>query len=377
MSARELVVFSHLPWDFVWQRPQHLVSRLARDRDTWFVEEPRVAGVTAPRLRVERADPVTRVWLDVPGPDRPIGFADPGAAQYPAAVAELFDGDGAGRIAWLYSPLALPCAAGVPHELLVFDVMDDLSAFKGASPAMRAAEQRALSRADLVFTGGRSIDAGVRGRSEAPVHLFPSGVEPQHFERARALRRPHARPVAGYVGVVDERIDLELLAELASRLPDWEIELVGPVFKIAPGDLPQAPNLHPRGMQPYARLPAILAGFDVAIMPFALNEATRSISPTKTLEFLAAGLPVVSTAVPDVVAEFGEVVDVQDDAEGFAAACRALRHHDLAARDALLAPLMHERRWDTIAARMERLIERSALDRELERELDAAPERAS
>ncbi len=258
----------------------------------------------------------------------------------------------------MYTPLALPFVEKLDHSLLVYDVMDDLGAFAQASPTLRAAQSQTLRLADLVFTGGRSIDAGVRRRSVAPVHLFPSGVEPEHYEPARTMRTARDRPVAGYVGVIDERLDLELIRGLAERLPDWDIEMVGPIFKVHPKSLPQAPNLRYPGMQPYERLPDVMGGFDVALMPFALTEATRSISPTKTLEYLAAGLPVVSTRVPDVVSSFSEVVALRDDAAGFAAGCREVLGHSLQERDARMAPLMEERRWDTIAARMQGLMDR-------------------
>jgi len=222
---------------------------------------------------------------------------------------------------------------------------------------MRACQDELLARADVVFTGGRSIHAGVLGRSSAPPHLFPSGVEPEHFAPARRRRVRHDRPVAGYVGVIDERIDLELVGGLAERLAGWDVEMVGPVFKIEPETLPRAPNLRYPGMQPYDRLPEVLAGFDVAVMPFALNEATRSISPTKTLEYLAAGLPVVSTRVPDVVATYAGVVALEDDAEGFARACEAVVRDDLDERDAKAAPLLRRHSWDRIAARMQALMD--------------------
>ncbi len=356
----ELVVFSHLPWDFVWQRPQHLISRLSSGRRTWFVEEPRVADVDAPRLSVERRDRLQRVWLDVPGPERLAGFDDPVAVDYPEAVRELL-GSRPDRTIWMYTPLALPFIEKLDHSMLVYDVMDDLAAFAQASATLRDAQSDALRLADLVFTGGRSIDAGVRRRSVAPVHLFPSGVEPEHYEPARKMRAARERPVAGYVGVIDERLDLELVAGLAERLPDWDVEMVGPVFKVKPESLPQAPNLRYPGMQPYEKLPDVMGGFDVALMPFALNEATRSISPTKTLEYLAAGLPVVSTRVPDVVSSFSEVVELRDDAAGFAAGCRDVLGHSVEERDRRMAPLMQERRWDTIAARMQRLMDRETL----------------
>lgn len=354
----ELVVFSHLPWDFVWQRPQHLISRLSQGRRTWFVEEPQVAAVDEPRFRIERCDRLTRVWLEVPGPERLIDFDDPVARDYPAVIAELLGSD-PDRTIWVYTPLALPIVARLDHALLVYDVMDDLAAFAQASSALVSAQADALRVADLVFTGGRSIDAGVRGRCVAPVHLFPSGVEPEHFERAREIRAPRERPVAGYVGVIDERADLDLIAGLAAELPDWDVRMVGPVFKVEPAALPQAPNLAYPGKVPYERLPEVMGGFDVALMPFALNAATKSISPTKTLEYLAAGLPVISTRVPDVVTAFDAVVELRDDAAGFAEGCRKVLGQSTAERDAQLAPLLYERRWDTIAARMRKLMERA------------------
>jgi glycosyltransferase involved in cell wall biosynthesis len=352
MNRSELVVFSHLPWTFVWQRPQHLISRLARGRRTWFVEECKVVpGLEEPRLCVAQASPVTRVWLEVGGEPRLAGFDDPAAGMYPEAIAHLL-GSNPDRTIWAYTPMALPLVDELDHALLVHDVMDDLASFAFASPAMRANQAELLARADLVFTGGRSIHAGVAGRTEAPVHLFPSGVEPEHYAAARAHRRPRERPVAGYVGVIDERLDLELVAGLARALPGWDLQMVGPVFKVLPEDLPQAPNLHYPGMQPYEKLPEIMGGFDVALMPFALNDATRSISPTKTLEYLAADLPVVSTRVPDVVADFGAVVDLQDDAAGFARACEHVLTQ-AAERRMKARPLLRLHHWDTIARRMQ------------------------
>lgn len=192
---------------------------------------------------------------------------------------------------------------------------------------------------------------------------FPSGVDPEHYAAARTLRRRRGRPVAGYVGVVDERLDLTLVAGLAAALPDWEVRVVGPVAKIDVASLPQAPNLAYLGKMGYERLPEVMAGFDVALMPFALNEATRSISPTKTLEYLAAGLPVVSTRVPDVAADFAGVVALADGAAGFAAACRAALAEDPEARAARVAPLLGRSTWDAIAADMDDLITRAVVGR--------------
>jgi glycosyltransferase involved in cell wall biosynthesis len=354
----DLVVLSHLRWTFVWQRPQHLVSRLTAPGGTGFVEEPVAAGARAPRLAGERHGRVSRAWLEVGGDADFVGFDDPAASGYAdALVAEL--GHRPGRTVWIYTPMALPIARALRPEVLVYDVMDDLAAFRFARPGLRELQRQALAEADVVFTGGRSLHAGVRDLAPGRTFLFPSGVEPEHYARARRLRRRRERPVAGYVGVIDERIDLDLVRELADRLPGWDIAMVGPVVKIDPADLPRASNVRYPGMQPYDRLPAVMAGFDVALMPFALNEATRSISPTKTLEYLAAGLPVVSTRVPDVVADYRSVVDLRDDAAGFAEACVAAVERPAPVRDAGVRRLLRRQHWDAIAARMAALVERA------------------
>jgi glycosyltransferase involved in cell wall biosynthesis len=351
----QLVVLSHLRWTFVWQRPQHIVSRLSADRPTWFVEEPLACGVAAPRLRIEAHGPVTRVWLEVPGEGH-VGFDHPWAAAYLDAVRDLV-GDADDRTVWLYTPMALELADALRPATLVYDVMDDLASFRGAPVELRLRHRQALRRADVVFTGGRSLHRGVVAHRAHGTHLFPSGVEPEHFAPATALR-PAARPtpVAGYVGVIDERLDLDLIGALAAELPDWEIRIVGPVMKIDPGSLPQAPNLVYPGSQPYERLPEVLAGFDVALMPFALNDATRSISPTKTLEYFAAGLPVVSTRVPDVVADHAALVELADDGPAFASACRRARSGDPVHRAAEVEPVLRRQTWDSIAGRMAAII---------------------
>jgi UDP-galactopyranose mutase len=353
-SSGDLVVLSHLRWVWVWQRPQHLISRLAKGRQTFFVEEPVALGVASPRLGHEEVDGVTRVWYEVPGDDDHVDFDDPRASGYGAALREFLPSSDQ-RLLWLYTPMAMDLAHQIPHDLMIADVMDDLASFKDASPKLRRRQSEMLEQARLVFTGGRSLYEGVCSHVPDRSFLFPSGVEPEHYARARE----HASPgkVAGYVGVIDERLDLELIAGLAERLPDWEIRMVGPVTKIAPESLPAAENITYLGKQDYDKLPEIMGGFDVALMPFALNEATRSISPTKTLEYLAAGLPVVSTRVPDVVADFGAAVALEDDAEGFARSCLEVASHSLEDRDHKVSPLIRFHHWDAIANRMEDLIQ--------------------
>jgi glycosyltransferase involved in cell wall biosynthesis len=303
---------------------------------------------------------VTRVWLVIPrqGPPDP-GFDARGAQRYGELIEELLAAEGRPERpdVLVYTPLALDIAQHLRPRRLVADVMDDLASFLGAPEGLRLRQRRLLAEADVVFTGGRSLHRSVSQQRRTGCHLFPSGVETAHYGAARRLRAPRAGKVAGYVGVIDERLDLDLLRGVAQALPDWTIRMVGPVTKIDPGSLPQGPNIEYRGYTPYDDLPAVMAGFDVALMPFALNEATRAISPTKTLEYLAAGLPVVSTRVPDVVADYSGVVHLTDDAAGFAAACREVVEHSREDRDRRLRPLRERQEWDWIAAAMLALVE--------------------
>jgi glycosyltransferase involved in cell wall biosynthesis len=234
--------------------------------------------------------------------------------------------------------------------------MDDLASFANAPIGIRLQQQRLIAEADVVFTGGRSLHRLVSMHRRRGCHLYPSGVDRSHYAASMKLRRPHGRPVAGYVGVLDERIDLELLGALAAELPDWTLRMVGPVCKIDPADLPTGGNLEYPGQVSYADLPAVMAGFDVALMPFALNDATRAISPTKTLEYLAAGLPVVSTRVPDVVADYGDIVCLGSNAANFARFCRQLAQQGPEDRDQRLRRLEPRQEWDVIAAEMAALI---------------------
>ena len=351
-----LVVLSHLRWTWVWQRPQHLISRLAAGRPVLYVEEPvAVPDCPAPRIVSEAAGPVERVWLEVPGDGRLL-FGDRRAASYAALLADWVGARFDRCDVWLYTPMALDVAEALQPRALVYDVMDDLASFKGAPTGIALLQRRVLEQADLVFTGGRSLHRGVVAHRPHRTYLFPSGVETAHYATSRSLRRPHERLVAGYVGVIDERLDLDLVDKLAVSLPDWEVRMAGPVTKIDEDTLPRRDNITYLGMQPYAALPEVMAGFDVALMPFAINDATRSISPTKTLEYLAAGLPVVSTRVPDVVADFGEVVHLAETGVEFADACRQVVTHSREARDRKLAPIQKRHEWDSIAAEMSSLM---------------------
>lgn len=353
----ELIVLSHLRWSGVWQRPQQLISRLGRDRKTWFVEEPATPPgrtTTKKQLACEDSNGITRAWLEIPERGRHVGYEDDLIPDYADQLMEFLGAPQGQRVVWLYTPLALDIALALQPTTIVYDVMDDLASFKDADPTLADRHLQALKRADVVFAGGKSLHRSVTEQGRPDASLFPSGVSPEHYAPARRRTSVKAdrTPVAGYVGVLDERLDLHLIADLADQVPHWEIRMIGPLAKLTPGQLPQAPNINYLGQQAYEQLPGLMAEFDVALMPFALNDQTRSISPTKTLEYLACNLPVVSTRVPDVVSEFGHVVYLREDAAGFADACRMLRHYDRSSLQPQLRKLLKKYHWDAIAELM-------------------------
>lgn len=362
-TPETVVCLSHLRWGFVYQRPNHLMSRCALSRPVLFVEEP-VHHDGAAELALEVVAPgVTVVTPRLP----PAVPTDAGEVLQRRLLEGLLRERGV-RAPWLwfYTPMVLPLTSGLDPALVVYDCMDELSAFAHAPAALPERERALMARADLVFTGGRSLYEARRDRHPA-VRAFPSSVDAAHFGRALAgLDEPDdqrglPRPRVGFFGVIDERMDLPLLARLADARPTLQIVMVGPVVKIDPASLPRRPNLHWLGARAYGELPSYLAGWDAAIMPFALNDATRFISPTKTLEYLAAGRPVVSTAVRDVARPYGELGLVAiADAEGFPAAVDAALATDLAAHRRAVAALMAVTSWDRTWRAMERLMERAA-----------------
>jgi glycosyltransferase involved in cell wall biosynthesis len=304
-----LIALSHLRWDFVFQRPQHLLTRAARTYDVIVVEEPIFNDAAAPGVIVLDRDPGIRVVQ----PTLPHGTGTAAAVDHQRAVLDDLVANVRGSLTlWFYTPMALPFARHLEPDLIVFDKMDELASFANAPPLLKALEAEMLERADVVFTGGAAMFKAAAHR-HGNIHCFPSSIDTAHFGAARAgmsdpadqAHVPHPR--IGFFGVVDERMDVALVGEVARARPDWQIVMIGPTAKIDPADLPQAANLHWLGGRSYAELPAYLANWDVGFMPFAINDATKYISPTKTPEFLAAGLPVVSTAITDVVTPYGDL----------------------------------------------------------------------
>ena len=367
-----VVCLSHLRWNFVFQRPQHLMARFARTRPVVFLEEALPAEAGAPVGLDVRSCPDTGVLVATPR--LPHGVDGP---CRDAVVRQLLDDLLAERalsrpVLWYYTPMMLPVARHIEAAAVVFDCMDELSAFRFAPPELRILEAELMSAADVVFTGGYSLFEARRNR-HANIHPFPSSVDVPHFARAREAGRDHPAqadlpgPRLGFYGVIDERMDLDLIAAVADARPHWSLVFVGPVVKIDEADLPRRPNLHYLGLKTYDELPDLLAGWDVALMPFVINESTRFISPTKTPEYLAGGRPVVSTPVTDVVRHYGalEGVHIAAGADAFVAGCEAAlaQRGDPSWLDEADAALSHLS-WDQTQARMAVMVDRAATLRE-------------
>ncbi len=357
-----LICFSHLRWNFVFQRPQHLMSRFARNMRVIFWEEPiEIGRKETAYLQVRDADGFSNVRLVVP--HLPEGMPEDARE---AALKRLLDAHVASLrgslVTWYYTPMMLPFSRHLEGDAVVYDAMDELSKFRFAPTKLLELEQELIDKADVVFTGGSSLYEAKKDRHDN-VHCFPSSVDRAHFCKARsrlfdpADQEDLPRPRLGFYGVIDERFDTELLDRIAAMRPNWSFVMVGPVVKISDDDLPKRPNIHYLGSKTYAELPAYLSGWDVALMPFAMNESTQFISPTKTPEYLAGGKPVVSTPVKDVVRHYGHLqgVKIASDANSFVGACEGALELARDPESGWLAEadlMLSAASWDTTQARM-------------------------
>jgi len=366
-TAEPLICFCHLRWDFVLQRPQHLMQRFSKHRRVYMFEEYIATDHHLPYLEFHNFDGTEVTAIRPRIPDR---FSP---EQRQEALKVLLDTllkhVGARKpVLWFYTPMMWPIAAHVDAEAVVYDCMDELSAFRFAPPELKANEAALMQAADVVFTGGYSIWEAKRTKHDN-IHPFPSSVDTAHFAAARRdlaepadqAELPHPR--LGFYGVIDERLDLGLIDRLAADMPEASIVLAGPIVKISHDDLPRRANIHYVGQKAYADLPAYLGGWDVALMPFAINEATRFISPTKTPEYLAGGRPVVSTPVRDVVRHYGDVdgVMIAETPEDFVAACR--KALEMSKTKDWLAPVdekLASMSWDATFAAMQGHVQRAA-----------------
>jgi Glycosyl transferases group 1 len=359
----DLVCVSHLRWDFVFQRPQHLMARAAKGRKVVYFEEPIFKEGQSPDLQVRSDNGVL-----VATPLLPLDLDE---IQVGRMTRQMLDELLAKQsikqfVLWMYTPMPLPYLEGLKPQAVVYDCMDELANFRFAPPSLRAREQQLFQKADVVFTGGMSLYEA-KCNQHGNVHCFPSSVEVAHFSKARRLL-PEPRdmqnlrhPRVGFYGVIDERMDLELIEQCSRALPEVEFVLVGPLAKISLDELPQSSNVHFLGQKSYSELPAYLAHWDVAILPFAMNESTRFISPTKTPEYLAAGKPVVSTPIKDVVRPYGDagVVYIAQDPKEFCAYIRKALLEDQRPRQYKADAMVQQMSWDNTWERMEQQIERA------------------
>jgi len=361
-----IACLSHLRWHFVFQRPQHLLTRAARSGRVMYVEEP-VWSDGEPRIVLSQDHGVI---VAVPHLPQRLSAEQQTLVQRQLLAESIREHLPGEYVVWFYTPMALTVAQDLKPVGVVYDCMDELSAFAGAPAGLRSHESELFRCADVVFTGGQTLFEAKRTH-HPNVHLFPSSVDVAHFAGARRVQGDPAdqsaipRPRIGYFGVIDERMDYELLSGVASARPEWHLILVGPTAKVDPVALPRASNIHYLGAKQYAQLPEYIGGWDVAMLPFARNEATRYISPTKTPEYLAAGKSVVSTSIRDVVRPYGQqgLARIADSVGDFVAAVEAALAEDPVARlragDAFLTHLS----WDGTWLRMRQLVEQAISDR--------------
>jgi UDP-galactopyranose mutase len=367
-NKSDLVCFSHLRWDWVYQRPQHLLKRAAADRRVFYIEEA-VPDSGSVRLEVRERDAGVKVVTP---------YLPEGLCSQIAKTAVL--GDMIGRyfqeqgirdyVLWYYTPMATEFTRQLKPLAVVYDCMDELSAFKGAPEALKFHELELLRRADVVFTGGQSLYEAKREKHRS-VHAFPSSIDRDHFMQARTRgedpddQKRIAHPRLGFFGVIDERFDIDLLDAVAAERPHWQFIMLGPITKIDPAMLPQRLNIHYLGAKSYDELPKYIAGWDVALLPFAINESTRYISPTKTPEYLAAGKPVVSTPITDVIRPYGQMdlVRIASTPQEFIAAIEDALTPEATTKQWLerVDKFLAKTSWDQTWAEMADLIDRSII----------------
>ena len=363
-----LIVFSHLRWDFVYQRPQHLLSRMAANHRVIFIEEPIYKKGIEPQWTTSEPENNVLVCQAII-PTLGGAFGNEQTEMLAPMVRDLMEREGiTDYVAWFYTPMALPLLHLIKPEPLavVFDCMDELSAFKGAPKPLLEREAKLLIEADLVFTGGRSLYEAKKDRNPK-VFCLPSSVDAKHFSASKTMPEaedmhgiPHPR--LGFYGVIDERMDLDLLDSIAKARPEWQLVIVGPIAKIEKTSLPVHSNIHYLGPKTYGELPSYLAGWDVCLLPFALNESTRFISPTKTLEYMAAELPIISTPIKDVEGSYSNIVYLAGTPAEFIAACETALNasaDERQARSEAMREVLSTTSWDSTANQMQDLIEQA------------------
>lgn len=359
----DVVCFSHLRWNFVYQRPQHLLSRFAGKNRTYYIEEPVFAEGITPFLQVSEVS--HNLWTLVQ--HLPFHLNEHDIVNIQRTSLEKFfrENDIKDYLAWYYTPMALLFSRELRPQIIVYDCMDELSNFKGAPANLKDLESELFGKADIVFTGGHNLFTAKQALHNN-IHSFPSSIDKEHFIKARfEIADPGDQAVIdhprfGFYGVIDERFDIELVREVAEKRPDWNFIIVGPVVKIDPASLPRLNNIHYLGGKSYNELPAYLHGWDIAIIPFVINDSTKYISPTKTPEYLMAGKPVISTPITDVVTPYAVkgLVYIAQTAEDFIqAAEKQFKSTDTSTWQAAVDELLADNSWDNTWLSMTKLLD--------------------
>ncbi|MEO7315261.1 MAG: glycosyltransferase family 1 protein [Ginsengibacter sp.] len=368
----DLICFTHLRWNFVFQRPQHLLTRFARKRRVFYVEEP-VFNATQNDYTIQRVPDHPNVFIVVPHLKNDLQEFERNLILKSLIDLLIINENIGSYFTWYYSPMSLSWSDHLNPEMIVYDCMDELSAFKFAPADLKSIEKKLMCLADVVFTGGRSLYEAKKSMHPS-IFCFPSSIDKEHFSQARTISQepedqeeiPHPR--LGFFGVIDERLDILLVNKLSVLRPDWHIVLIGPVVKIDPATLPHRENIHYLGAKDYKVLPAYLSGWDIAILPFAKNESTQFISPTKTPEYMAGGKPVISTSIADVVNPYGinGLVEIADSAEEFISAAEALLTEDLIEKriqkaDLFLANISWDQTYKEMADVLDEILKRKTI----------------
>jgi len=359
-----LLCFSHLRWDFVYQRPQHLLSRFAQYLTVYFLEEPMFDAKDKAYLSF--SDREDNVIVGVPHLPEGLNHQEVNSLLTSLVDKFLHTKNMDDFAFWYYSPMALQFSDKHMPKLTIYDCMDELSAFKNAPKELTILEKKLMNKADLVFTGGQSLYEAKK-QQHANIYPFPSSIDKEHFKQARKTGEQPADQAGiegvklGFYGVIDERFDIDLIKGIADARPDWQIVLIGPVVKIDPATLPQNKNIHYMGQKCYQELPGYLAGWDVALIPFAINESTKFISPTKTPEYLSAGKPVVSTPIKDVITPYGKhkLVSIGHTSDDFVVAIEQVLN--MADRSEWLLKadnFLSDKSWDRTVEDMLRLVKK-------------------
>jgi len=362
MDRAPLLTFSHVRWNTVSQRPHNIMSRMAVRRDVVYVEEPILRG-GEPDLEVISVAPRLRV-VQPHLPFNGVGFGAHQQSALEAVLRGFLAREGwAGFAAWLYTPMAVRLARALEPRALIYDCMDELSSFLLAPPEVGELEAELLRHADAVFTCGSGLHRAKRNQHPF-VHCLPSGVDVAHFATANEAPEAHElaglpHPRLGLFGVVDERMDLDLLSHLSKERPDWQVIVVGPIAKVEASRLPHGENVHYVGQRSYQELPSFLAGWDACLMPFTRDAATSYISPAKCLEYMAAERPIVSTPIPDIAEPFGEIVHLGDGPEGFLEACERALNEPEGQRERRFArarQVIQRTSWEETVDRMDSIL---------------------